>query len=85
MIEERTKRVWFSPAANKHYFTKRAAIHAQARSLVEAKYPSEPYERDTGAGWSWREDDRLCKLVERLYRRMNRSSKVGEREWKRKK
>lgn len=74
MIEERQRKVWYAPTAKRHYLTRRAACWSEARAKVERKYPSEPYERDTGAGWSWREDEHLCKLVSRIFRRIYRSS-----------
>jgi hypothetical protein len=74
MIQERQRKVYYSPTGRKHYFTKKAACWAEARSRVEKKYPSEHYERDTGAGWSWREDERLCKLVSRIFKRIYRAS-----------
>lgn len=70
MIEERLRKVWYSPGRNRHYFTRSAACLAEAREKVEKKYPSEPYEADTGAGWSWREDERLCRLVTRLHKKI---------------
>ncbi len=69
-IEVRQRKAYYSSLANKHFFTKRGASDAEAAKIIEAKYPSEPYEHDTGAGWHWKEEERLCKLHKRISRRI---------------
>lgn len=67
------KTVYFSSLKNKHYQTRRAAIHADARGLLERKHPSEKYESDTGYGFYWKNDmprsdvlfRRVCRLIEK--------------------
>ncbi|MEX6325173.1 hypothetical protein AB6F65_09850 [Providencia hangzhouensis] len=51
-------KVYYSPTRNRRYFSKEAAIKAEAKARIFKKYPSEPYESDTGyAGYNiW--DDR---------------------------
>ena len=51
-------KVYYSPTRNWRYFSKEAAIKAEAKARIFKKYPSEPYESDTGyAGYNiW--DDR---------------------------
>ena len=51
-------KVYYSPTMNRRYFSKEAAIKAEAKARIFKKYPSEPYESDTGyAGYNiW--DDR---------------------------
>lgn len=72
-IITKTRTVYFSSAANRTYLTKRAAVSAEAGKLIERKYPTEPYESDTGAGWHWKSDARLVRLHKRLVRRILRS------------
>lgn len=57
-IQEITAQVYYSPTRNRRYFSKEAAIKAEAKARIFKKYPSEPYESDTGyAGYNiW--DDR---------------------------
>jgi hypothetical protein len=64
--------VWFAPTARRRFLTKRAAIAAEARALIEARHPRERQESDergiTYPGWSWRELPRS----DVLYRRVSR-------------
>jgi hypothetical protein len=41
-------KVYYSPTRNRRYFSKEAAIKAEAKARIFKKYPSEPYESDTG-------------------------------------
>jgi hypothetical protein len=79
-VQEYNDRVYFSPTARRRFFTKRAAIRAEASALIARKYPKEPEERDefgrtTYSGWHWRSDDRLCRLHDRLVRIITKLSK----------
>ncbi len=47
MIEARTRRVYFAPRKGRHYFSKAAAISAEARAIIQEKYPTEPQESDS--------------------------------------
>lgn len=51
-------KVYYSPTRNRRYFSKEAAIKAEAKARIFKKHPSDPYESDTGyAGYNiW--DDR---------------------------
>lgn len=66
MIEARTRTTYFSPLAGRHFLTLRAAAHNEASAMVRKKYPTEPFEQDTGAGWRFEQDDRLVKLRDRM-------------------
>lgn len=67
--------VWLAPTARRRYLTKRAAIHAEARARIQAKYPSErshsdEFGRIEDPGFHWsslpRSDvllRRVCRLV----------------------
>jgi len=74
MIQVQTAKVFYSPTMGRRYFSKHAAISAEARALILKKYPPEPFEPDTGAGWHIQYDDqdryeklhkRLCRLIKR--------------------
>lgn len=76
-IEARTRVVYFAPTANRHYMTKSAAIKSEARAMINKKYPMEKESRDEYGrieheGWYWLQDERLCKVYERLVRRLTR-------------
>jgi len=74
-IERRTRVVFFSPKAGRHYFTRKAAVYAEARAMMLAKYPSE--RRDVhGINWHWTEDERLCRVYTRLSRSIHRASLI---------
>ena len=73
-IELLPRIVYRSTAAGRTYITRRAAIHAEARALIERKHPREHAEWDVGfAGWYWRVDlprsDVLFRRVVRLVKR----------------
>lgn len=48
MIETRVKKVFYSASANRHYFTRIAAVKAEARMLIMRKHPTESSEDNTG-------------------------------------
>jgi hypothetical protein len=86
MIEERTRKVFYSPKAGRCYLTKRAAIYAEARAIIEERYPSENAEDDTGyEGWYWKtsipRSDVLLRRVARLVKRST-SPNVKLRGWR---
>jgi hypothetical protein len=74
-IEKQKATVYWSSMAGRRYFSKKAAIAAEARGLIEARYPTEQADRDefgrcTDPGFHWREIDnsetllrRVCRLV----------------------
>ena len=66
--------VWVAPTARRRYLTKRGAIHAEARALIQKRHPTERTEYERGhiiyGGWHWtslpRADvlfRRVCRLV----------------------
>lgn len=75
MIQQRTRETYYSTLARRHFLTKRAAFSAEARAMMSAKHPPEPYEPDTGAGWHWQEDEKLCRVYSRLLRRISRKGR----------
>jgi hypothetical protein len=72
MIEARKRTVYYSHGKRKHFITKQGAARAEARSIIEKKYPSEDSEYDeigcTYRGFNWTE----MKRSDVLYRRMTR-------------
>lgn len=52
MIKQQITTVWHAPTRGRRYFSKRAAINAEAKAIIYAKYPPEPYESDTGHGFN---------------------------------
>lgn len=80
VLIERRRTVFFAPGARKHFMTKRAAAQAEAKAMLSKKYPHERPEYDVGFdGWHWRQDERLCRVYERLWRRILRAGvEVGE-------
>lgn len=67
MIEARTRTVYFSPAAGRHFMTLTAAAHKEASSLMEHKYPHERSDEHY-AGWHWSNEPRLVAIHARLKR-----------------
>lgn len=74
MIAKQETVVWFSPAKGRRYFTKAAAIHAEAKAKILERYPTERPEseqgRQTYPGWHFPSDDpeRYGKMLRRLKR-----------------
>lgn len=72
MIQKQIATVWYAPTRGRRYFSKTAAISAEATALILKKYPLEPYEEDTGYSYDIRVDDpdhfnklhnRLCRIL----------------------
>ena len=72
MIENQLAKVWYAPTRRRRYFSKSAAIKGEATAVILQKYPIEPYEYDTGAGFDIRHDEperfkkmhrRVCKII----------------------
>jgi len=65
MIERKTQEVFYAPTARKTFITKRGAANAEARARIKRKYPSIPFDPETGEVFHWRELER----ADDLYRR----------------
>ena len=79
MIEERTRKVFYSPSAGRCFFTKRAAINAEAKALILKRYPTEPEEYDgaggqIGSGWHWTQLPRSDVYYRRVIRMVKNST-----------
>jgi hypothetical protein len=48
MIQIKTAKVYYAPTKGRRYFTKKAAINAEAIAIILKKYPTEDFEPDTG-------------------------------------
>lgn len=71
------KTVYYSPAANRHYMTKRGCANGEANARMRAAFPSEQpeyeeYGRMTYPGFHWREDERLIRIAKYLAKRFMR-------------
>lgn len=78
MIEVITTKVYRSTAKGRRYLTKTGAIKAEARSLIEAKHPTERAYFDgngymTEPGWNWMEIPRSHVLLRRVCRLVKRA------------
>lgn len=72
--------VYRAPTAGRRYLTKAAAINAETRAIIKARYPDEDAPTDTqgqqiGTAWSLEYDEpkRWAKLYRRLRRQVARS------------
>lgn len=57
MIQVESAKVYRSPRAGRRYFSLAAAVNAEARAIIKAKYPDERAEYDSGhityPGFHW--------------------------------
>lgn len=76
MVERMEATVYFSSVKGRRFFTKKAAIRAEARVIIARRYPTEKAEYHEGfcsyPGFHWSELPRsevmlrrLCKIIER--------------------
>jgi hypothetical protein len=70
MIEKQQATVWYAPTRKRRYLSKSGAIKGEATALILKRYPVEPYEKDTGAGFDIRHNE--PKRFEKMHRRMCR-------------
>lgn len=82
MITKTTATVWHSSAKGRRYFSRSAAIRAEARSIIYKLYPSEgresdEYGRTTYPGYDiqYDEPERYAKLYRRIKRLVERKMK----------
>jgi hypothetical protein len=73
MIEKQVATVYYSPAAKRRFLTKRAAIHKETLAIIRKKYPSAPFEPDTGDSFTCEEMEEFPKMYRRLSRIVARS------------
>ncbi|WP_132862746.1 hypothetical protein [Stenotrophomonas sp. ATCM1_4] len=70
--------VYRAPTAGRRYLSKRAAVRAEARALMERKYPTERGDETDGwHHWHWSEDPRLALVYDRLVRMLSRAMATG--------
>ena len=70
MIEKQQATVWYAPTRRRRYLSRAGAIKGEATAIILQKYPIEPYEHDTGAGFDIRyhEPDKFEKMHRRMCR-----------------
>ena len=74
-VVECTMTAYYSPTRNRHFFTKGAAIRAEAVALIKRKYPTERGDPEIGdTGWHWSELKRSDVLLRRMFRIVQRAS-----------
>lgn len=63
---------YYAPTKGRRYFSKSAAIKAEARAIILKRYPNENFERDTGHSFDMRINEpekyevmfrRMCRIV----------------------
>jgi hypothetical protein len=74
MIKPRIALTWYAPTRGRRYFSKRAAINAEATAMILKKYPVEPWEEGFSHGYDIRVDEteRFNALHSRVCRMLNR-------------
>lgn len=70
--------VYRAPTAGRSYLTKRAAIYAEAKALIQERHPTERPESDENgrqyfSGWYWRDLPRSEVLLRRVMRLVKRA------------
>jgi hypothetical protein len=80
MIEARTRTVYFSPAAGRHFMTKRAAFHADAMSRLKDRHEPESIRDELVGGnhqqtiyFSEEQWVRFREVSDRYYRRFGKA------------
>lgn len=76
-IELVARPVYHSPTMGRAFLTARAAADAEARALLQRKYPTERSVQDEigryeDTGWHWTADERLVRVHDRLKRNLLR-------------
>lgn len=84
MIEERIRKVYYSPRKNRHFMTAKAAAKAEANGRMNLWFPKESPEYEMGhctdPGWHWSEVPRLSDIHARLVKRYMRQLKPAQPE-----
>ena len=79
-IERIERPVYKAPTKGRCYLSIRAAANAEARAMLDARYPREEAEYEHGMmyypGWHWSSDKRLVQVHKRLTRVLVKSFKL---------
>lgn len=59
----------------RRWFTRKAAVYAEAFAIIKRKHPSERSDPDCGGGFHWRDMPRSEVLLRRVMRLVNQASK----------
>jgi hypothetical protein len=68
MITQTMTTVWHAPTRGRRYFSKKAAVNAEAKAIIYKRYPIEQFEQDTGNFFDFATDEpaRYGKMHRRL-------------------
>jgi hypothetical protein len=73
-LEQISRPVYKAPTRGRCYLTARSAAQAEARAMLDAKYPKEEAEYEHGMmyypGYHWSSDERLVRVHKRLARQI---------------
>lgn len=73
MIEKQQATVYYAPTRGRRYFTRSAAINAEARAIIKKHYPDQPSDPDD-PGWSMERDETMqfASNLDRLVRALSK-------------
>lgn len=72
MIEKQQATVWLAPTKGRRYFTRKAAIKAEARALIFKKYPKEENHDEFRSWIDYDIEQAEPERYEKMHRRMCR-------------
>ncbi|WP_210502014.1 hypothetical protein [Pantoea ananatis] len=77
-VQSQQTKVWYSPTKRRRYFSRYAAVHAEAKAKILNRYPTEKPEYDNGfltyPGFHFpsEEPEKFAKMMRRLKRMINK-------------
>lgn len=76
-IQAQATTAYYAPTRRKRYFTAIAAAKNEAKAMLRRKYPTEEagtneFGYPDGSGYHWSDDERLCRVFDRLWRSLLR-------------
>lgn len=75
-IQPVTVTVYLAPTKGRRYLSKRSAVRAEARALLDRKYPAENGDESDGfSHWHWSSDEQLQRVYSRLVRFISRAAR----------
>ena len=79
IVTESTRPAYYAPTRGRYFFTRAAAIRAEAIAIIKRKYPTERGDTDIGdTGWHWSELKRSDVLLRRMFRVVQRASSPND-------
>ncbi|MCO7469470.1 hypothetical protein NJG16_05305 [Stenotrophomonas maltophilia] len=68
--------VYLAPTKGRRYLSKRSAVRAEARALLDRKYPADTGDESDGFhSWHWSSDEHLQRVYDRLVRFIGASAR----------